>query len=1242
MKKRILFFILLILICSSLIVYSRGSLRVGVKIDISPAVIQSLETSEKANVVIVLEEDVDPDDLESDEDIVLGRQRHNMVTASITQEGIRKLESTNKVKAIVENLRVHAFLDASSPLINSDDVYPVQLSNYNITGQHESICVIDTGIDTDHTDIQNNIVAQYCVCDDDNFTDAVGLCPGGGWNGSSAEDDEGHGTHVSGIIASQNSAYKGVAHGANIIAVKALDSSGAGWVFDIQDAMAWCLNHSLEYNISVISMSLGGSAYYSSYCDSSNYWDGIYSSYINQSIAKNITVVVATGNSGNTSGISSPSCIKNAIRVGSVYDADVGSICFGGGCSTCTDSTTEADNISCFTDRSSTFPDILFAPGSIITSLNMGGGTTTSSGTSQATPHVSAAIALLKQFNKLQSNPPLDNNTYIWSTFNSTGTLVDDTLGSGIGFARIDILAALQSIDETAPTINFTAPTPPTNNTLTSNSSIEVNVSVVDSLNNISSCWLEWNSLTNYSMQQIINGTTSICYINHSYTLSNATYKVYANDSENNLAVSETRMNTIPTISDVILNSTDPLNRSNSTLTAYWTYSDSENSIAQLNHTKWYINQSEQSSLENLTIINQGNISKTDVWLFSIRAYDGNNWSSWQNSSNITINNAAPIMSVIKNESHVNETNLINITMNGSDIDNDDLVYDINDTRFTKATNSFTFQTNLSSSDSFTVKVNLTDGTATTYTDFSIIIYDLEDIDNDGNPDAINDTDDDNDGIADVNDTLTGNLSYINSSGIENLSLTINGSVILNQTFNNTLPINITDGNTTIVEFDWNFTNSTLDLSDITINNTNVSNYAAVHIKGLNLTQNRTKTIYITHLNGNRICILDSSNADIEDISSSCDGTSEHSITCDGTQQGQYTCTATGTTYKITGLNHSALKEYTYTEPSDPPSGGSSSSGGGGGGAVAKTATSETIKLGRIEAGETKKAEFSATGLVVTDIEIKVIKKVTASSITAINMGESKSIATDAVEGEELSVYAYLKLTLGKISDNNLADAKISFKVPISYGFDAATVELRRYDGVNRLWNSVPTRLVTYDKDFNYFEADTPGFSIFAVVGKEIEEIEAPKKKEEPKKQEEPVKVTANVVAPTAEKEPIEPKPISPILPWIISSFIAIIIVSSLLLLLFVGRKKIIKIEEKIDSLILKGYPKEKIEKMLSKSYPKLQIKIAMNQVSQQFKKLDDYISLLFSQGHKKSEIKKKLIGTGWPKHYIEQRLKKL
>ncbi len=171
-----------------------------------------------------------------------------------------------------------------------------------------------------------------------------------------------------------------------------------------------------------------------------------------------------------------------------------------------------------------------------------------------------------------------------------------------------------------------------------------------------------------------------------------------------------------------------------------------------------------------------------------------------------------------------------------------------------------------------------------------------------------------------------------------------------------------------------------------------------------------------------------------------------------------------------------------------PPSGGGGGGGGGGGAAVAVSATSQTINTGAVAAGGTASAEFTAEDLGVTDIKITVKQAVTASSVTVVNQGSSRGIATNAITAAEaagnMAVYSYLKITVGKISNTNIEKATVKFKVPKTAGYDPSTVELRRYDSSKKVWSSLPTKFTSEVGGYYYFEAETTSFSIFAVVGK--------------------------------------------------------------------------------------------------------------------------------------------------------------
>ncbi len=106
-----------------------------------------------------------------------------------------------------------------------------------------NVCVIDTGVDYKHPDLQGKIIKGYDFVNAD--TDPM--------------DDNGHGTHVAGIIAAVPNNKQGIAgiSTGKVVSVKALDAQGMGTNFDIASAIYYCANRT---DIKVINMSLGGSA----------------------------------------------------------------------------------------------------------------------------------------------------------------------------------------------------------------------------------------------------------------------------------------------------------------------------------------------------------------------------------------------------------------------------------------------------------------------------------------------------------------------------------------------------------------------------------------------------------------------------------------------------------------------------------------------------------------------------------------------------------------------------------------------------------------------------------------------------------------------------------------------------------------------------------------------------------------------------------------------------------------------
>jgi hypothetical protein len=145
--------------------------------------------------------------------------------------------------------------------------------------------------------------------------------------------------------------------------------------------------------------------------------------------ANGVATVVAFGNGGQDGRMTSPACISSAVSVAAVWDSNVGSQNVLG----CTDSSTAADKVTCFSNTSSVTD--LIAAGVPTRSTGIGGTTSTFLGTSQATPLVAACFATLMEAYPDASIDQME------LAMESTGVTVTDT-SSGLQLPRLDCMAA--------------------------------------------------------------------------------------------------------------------------------------------------------------------------------------------------------------------------------------------------------------------------------------------------------------------------------------------------------------------------------------------------------------------------------------------------------------------------------------------------------------------------------------------------------------------------------------------------------------------------------------------------------------------------------------------------------------------------------------------------------------------------------------------------------------------------------
>ncbi len=216
-------------------------------------------------------------------------------------------------------------------------------STYNGSGK---AWIIDTGIDLDHPDINVNTTLSKTFI---NRT-------------TTADDDNGHGSHCAGIIAAKNNTIGvvGVAAGATVVAVKVLDRRGSGSWSGVIAGIDYVAANAGDGDVA--NLSLGG---------------GVSTTVDNAVIAlgaSGVKVAIAAGNESTDANFSSPARANGPnLYTVSAMDSN--------------------DNWAYFSNYGN--PPVDFcAPGYSILSCYKNGGYTTMSGTSMAAPHVAGLLLL--------------------------------------------------------------------------------------------------------------------------------------------------------------------------------------------------------------------------------------------------------------------------------------------------------------------------------------------------------------------------------------------------------------------------------------------------------------------------------------------------------------------------------------------------------------------------------------------------------------------------------------------------------------------------------------------------------------------------------------------------------------------------------------------------------------------------------------------------------------------------------
>ncbi len=348
------------------------------------------------------------------------------------RKAIQALSTHPHVERVYLDGVVRAHLVQGRALVGGDDA-----SAAGYTGLGVNVAVLDTGIDSDHPGLVGSLVAQRCFCDDSPVP-SWGCCPNGGAEqstGNAAEDDEGHGTAVAGIVTWSQS----VSSAAGVVAVKVLDATGNGRFSDVDAGLDWVLDNKDAYAdpIRVVNMSLGD--------DTPHDDDSVYpcsgsttANLIDMLVQAGITVVVSSGNEAFSNGIGFPACVPGAISVGGVYDAAVGNVnwCGSPTCAPylCTDTSTAADDFVCHSNSGSLL-DVV-APNWRTNTTAIGGGSANFGGTSASAPYIASQAALL-----YEADPSI-TPAQVRTRLKAHGPMVTNP-ANGLSFRRSNVAGAL-------------------------------------------------------------------------------------------------------------------------------------------------------------------------------------------------------------------------------------------------------------------------------------------------------------------------------------------------------------------------------------------------------------------------------------------------------------------------------------------------------------------------------------------------------------------------------------------------------------------------------------------------------------------------------------------------------------------------------------------------------------------------------------------------------------------------------